>query len=286
MIADDNLSLPAPAKLNLFLHVTGQRPDGYHLLQTAFQLLDLCDQLSLRRTENSAISLCCTGTLADLPTEQNLIVRAARLLQAQTGSQQGASIDCDKRIPHGGGLGGGSSDAATTLLGLNALWKTGLSIDQLAALALQLGADVPVFVRGFSAWAEGVGDALSPLELAAQWYLIIDPGVSVPTAKIFSDEQLTRNTKPITLRAFLEQGGHNDCEAVAKRLFPEIGQAMLWLSQHGNTHLTGTGGCIFTAFKTRQEAELVAQQVPAKWHALIARGVNQSPLRQALEHRQ
>ena len=274
------LTLPAPAKLNLFLHITGQQADGYHTLQTIFQLLDYGDSIALRARQDGAIRL--QGNIEGLAPEQNLIVRAAKLLQSSTRCKLGADICCDKRLPHGGGLGGGSSNAATTLAGLNQLWGTRLSDAELASMGLQLGADVPVFIRGLSAWGEGVGESLRPVKLPHSWYLIIDPGVTVSTAHIFSDKYLTRNTQPITLAAFLKHGGHNDCEPVARRLFPLVDEAMAWLSQYTRASLTGTGGCIFAAFSAHSDAEQIASQAPARWRCIVARGVDESPLRRAL----
>lgn len=274
------LTLPAPAKLNLFLHIIGRRPDGYHLLQTVFQLLDYGDTLTLEHSPEPEIAL---GSMAgDIPLEENLIFRAARALQLATGCTQGARIQCHKRLPMGGGLGGGSSNAATALLGLNHLWNTGLNIGELARIGLSLGADVPVFVRGKSAWAEGVGECLSPIVLPQRYYLVVAPPCSVDTGRIFADEQLTRNTQPIKLAAFLEQGGRNDCEPVARRLFPAVDEAMNGLSAYGEARLTGTGGCIFLAFDSQVRAGQIAAQLPRGWQFFVARGTNRSILHRAL----
>ncbi len=274
------LSLPAPAKLNLFLHITGRREDGYHLLQTVFQLLDYGDTIELRRRADGEVRL--HSDMPGVSPRDNLAYRAAVDLQQASGSRQGVDIHLEKRLPSGGGLGGGSSDAATVLVGLNRLWQTGLSGDQLAALGLALGADVPVFVKGRCAWAEGIGESLQDVNLPERWYLVIDPRAHVATAAVFADKNLTRNTQPITLAAFLKQGGHNDCEPVARRLFPAVNEALNWLSGQGTARLTGTGGCVFAAFSSRADAETAAAIVPAKWLWFIARGVNESPLHRAL----
>ncbi len=274
------LTLPAPAKLNLFLHVTGRRADGYHTLQTLFQLLDHGDTLHFTARDDGVIAL--TPELPDVPAEQNLIVRAAKLLQRFSGCRLGADLHLQKRLPMGGGIGGGSSDAATTLLGLNALWQLALSIDTLAELGLQLGADVPVFVRGRSAWAEGVGEALTPVDLPARNYLILVPPCSVSTAAIFSSEALTRHTSAITIAAFREQGGRNDCEPVVRSLHPEVAFALDWLSRFAPSRMTGTGACVFAAFDDRATAESVLAQKPAGYDGFVATGVNHSPLHRAL----
>lgn len=275
------LSLPAPAKLNLFLHITGRRADGYHNLQTLFQLLDYSDTIDMKSRDDGKILL--HSEVAGVSPKDNLVYRAALALQKASGTHLGAELAIHKRLPFGGGLGGGSSDAATTLVGLNRLWQTDLKEAALAELGLALGADVPVFVRGQSAWAEGVGESLQNVVLPQRWYLVIDPGVSVSTAAIFADKDLTRNTQPITLAAFLKQGGHNDCEPVTRRLFAPVNEALEWLSSHGQARLTGTGGCIFAAFSSRQGADSVAGKVPARWRWFVARGVEHSPLHRALK---
>jgi 4-diphosphocytidyl-2-C-methyl-D-erythritol kinase len=267
---------PAPAKLNLFLHVTGRRPDGYHELQTLFQLVDLCDTLAIAEREDGRIERL--GGLPDVPAEQDLAVRAARALQAATGTRLGASLRVIKRIPVGGGLGGGSSDAATALLALNHLWDCGLSRDALAELGLPLGADVPVFVRGFSAWAEGVGERLEPVMVPERWYVIVRPGVSVPTREVFQSPELTRNSPIITIRAFFESGGRNDCEPVVRAHWPEVAEALDWLGRYAPARLTGTGSCIFASVASPSEAERIAARVPDTWRSFVARGLNVSPL--------
>jgi 4-diphosphocytidyl-2-C-methyl-D-erythritol kinase len=274
------LSLKAPAKLNLFLHITGRRPDGYHNLQTLFQLLDYGDQLDFSINADGDIRLA--PAIAGIPAEDNLIYRAAELLRRETGCTLGADIRLHKRLPMGGGLGGGSSDAATALVGLNTLWELGLSRRQLMDMGRQLGADVPVFVFGHSAWAEGIGEQLSAVEIPPAWYLVLAPGVEISTAKIFAHEGLTRNTHPIKIRAFLEQGGRNDCQTVVETLYPKVKEARLWLAQFAEARLTGTGACLFARFASEADAKSVLKQLPAPWQGFVAQGVNQSPLLEQL----
>ena len=270
----------APAKLNLFLHVTGRRTDGYHELQTLFQLIDLCDTIT--------ISLRADGLIerpigpAGVAPDADLTLRAALALQRASGTGQGADLRVHKRIPQGGGLGGGSSDAATTLLALNELWGCGLSLDDLASLALPLGADVPVFVRGFSAWAEGVGERLTPVSLPEAWYVIVYPGVGTSTREVFQSPELTRNSPLITIRAFFQSGGHNDCEPVVRASSPEVAAAIDWLAREGSAQLTGTGSCVFTARGSAAEAERLAARVPDRWMSFVARGLNTSPVHEQL----
>ena len=271
---------PAPAKLNLFLHVTGRRPDGYHELQTLFQLVDLCDSVAVTVRGDGRIER--PQGPADVPPESDLVVRAARALQAASGTHLGATLRVLKRIPLGGGLGGGSSDAATTLLALNALWGCGLGSDELARLGLPLGADVPVFVRGFSAWAEGVGERLTPVTLPERWYTVIHPGVGVSTRDVFQSSELTRNSPVITIRAFFEAGGRNDCEPVVRERCPEVAAALDWLSRYAPARLTGTGSCIFASCATAIEAERIAARVPDEWTSFVARGLNISPAHRSL----
>jgi len=271
---------PAPAKLNLFLHVTGRRPDGYHELQTLFQLIDLRDTVAITVLEDGRIER--PAGPAGVDPDSDLTVRAARALQTATGTRSGTSLRISKRIPMGGGLGGGSSDAATVLVALNHLWGCGLSIDELARLGLPLGADVPVFIRGSSAWAEGVGERLEPVELPERWYVIVHPGVSVPTRDVFQSPELTRNSPIITIRAALGPGAaeatRNDCEPVVRARFPEVADALSWLGNFAPARLTGTGSCIFAAFASAIEAERVAARVPDRWRTFVARGLNVSPL--------
>ena len=266
---------PAPAKLNLFLHITGRRADGYHELQTVFQLIDLCDTVTLTVRDDGVIERL-EGPVG-VPAESDLVVRAARALQAASRTRLGARLRVRKRIPMGGGLGGGSSDAATTLLALNRLWGCGLDLDQLARLGLPLGADVPVFVRGFSAWAEGVGERLTPVELPERWYVVIHPGVGVSTREVFQSPELTRNSPLITIRAFFEAGGRNDCEPVVRARCPEVAAALDWLSRYAPARLTGTGSCIFASCSTAIEAERIAARVPGEWTSFVAPGLDVSP---------
>jgi 4-diphosphocytidyl-2-C-methyl-D-erythritol kinase len=271
---------PAPAKLNLFLHVVGRRPDGYHRLQTLFQLVDLADTVSVAVREDGQIVR--PGAAYAVPAEDDLVVRAARALQSATASRLGASLAVRKRIPLGGGLGGGSSDAATVLLVLNSLWGCRLSLEQLAALGLPLGADVPVFIQGSSAWAEGIGEELTPVELPQAWYVIIHPGVGVGTREIFQSPELTRNSPLITIRAFFESGGRNDCEPVVRSQVPEVAAALEWLGRWAPARLTGTGACVFAACASAIDAERLAARVPDCWKSYVARGLNRSPLHELL----
>ncbi len=268
---------PAPAKLNLFLHIVGQRPDGYHRLQTAFQFIELADTLEFSEREDTRIAR--SGGLAGVGEDDDLTVRAARLLSAATGIRKGVDIRITKRIPAGGGLGGGSSDAATTLLALNLLWRLNLAPDSLATMGLQLGADVPVFVLGQAAWAEGVGEQLSPMAFEEVFYLVIDPGCLVSTAQVFADPELTRNSAPVTIPGFLSAGGRNDCETVVRKHYPEVAQALDWLGSFGDSRLTGTGGCVFLACPDAEQARAICAQVPGKWTGYVARGLNESPVR-------
>lgn len=266
---------PAPAKLNLFLHVLGRRADGYHELQTGFQFLDWGDSLGFEIRRDGAIDRSGWGRV---PAERDLVIRAAALLRERSGTGSGATIHLTKSLPVGGGLGGGSSDAATTLVALNRLWDAGLDPDALCDLGLELGADIPVFVRGHAAVAEGVGERLFPVEWPEAWYLVVDPGVAVSTRAVFEDPELTRNSPPTTIAGLLERGGRNDCEAVVRRRYPEVGRALDWLAGYGAACMTGTGGCVFATFETRGRAEELARQVPAPWRARVARGLNRSPL--------
>jgi 4-diphosphocytidyl-2-C-methyl-D-erythritol kinase len=273
---------PAPAKLNLMLHVVGRRADGYHELQTVFQLIDLCDRVRIRVREDGQITR--PAGAAGVAEADDLVVRAARALQAESGTGLGADIEVSKVIPMGGGLGGGSSDAATTLLALNRMWGTALDPGRIAAIGAGLGADVPVFVHGRSAWGEGVGERLTPVEMPGEtWYLVIFPGVAVPTAAVFQAPELTRNSPPTTMRGFLETGGRNDCEAVVRARFPAVAEALDWLARHAPARLTGTGSCVFASFSRAADAERVAARVPDEWRAFVARGVNRSPLLDELE---
>jgi len=265
---------PAPAKINLFLHVVGRRPDGYHLLQTAFQFLDYQDELSFDVTSDGTIARA--AAVSGIEESADLCLRAARLLQSHSGTARGAVIGLRKRIPIGGGLGGGSSDAATTLIALNELWGLGLSRAALAGLALQLGADVPVFVHGQAAWAEGVGEVLTPLDLEEPWYVVLAPPVHVSTGEVFQDPDLTRQTPPLTIRAFRAGQGANDLEAVVRRRYPEVDRTIRWLSQYGPARMTGSGACVFVVVASRAAGEEILGKAPCA--GFVARGMNRHPL--------
>ena len=271
----------APAKLNLMLHIVGRRSDGYHELQTVFQLITLYDAIDITVRDDGVISR--PNGPAGVPESEDLVVRAAHALKAATGTGLGADLSVLKRIPMGGGLGGGSSDAATTLVGLNQMWKTGLTSAQLATIGTKLGADVPIFIAGRSAWAEGIGERLTPVSLGAEsWYLVIFPGIAVPTASVFQAPELTRNSPPTTMRGFLETGGRNDCEAVVRARFPAVGEALEWLGRHAPARLTGTGSSVFAKFSRAADAERIAARVPDVWRAFVARGIDESPLLEEL----
>lgn len=267
---------PAPAKLNLFLHIVGRRADGYHELQTVFQLLDCGDFLDFEVTRGGEVRRASGPS--DLPAEVDLTVRAARLLKQRSGTPLGVDIHLRKNIPVQGGLGGGSTDAATVLVALNCLWRLELSVDSLAEIGREIGADVPVFVRGRSAWAEGIGDRLTPLDLPVRWFAVVRPGVSVSTAGVFQAPELTRNSPVITIADFLAAGGRNDCTPVVVRHHPEVGQALARLARHGPAQMTGTGACVFVPCADRVSAERALFGLPASWQGFVARGVNRSPL--------
>jgi 4-diphosphocytidyl-2-C-methyl-D-erythritol kinase len=275
------LTLPAPAKLNLMLHIVGRRADGYHELQTLFQFLDYGDELGFAVREDGEIRL--HTEIPGVPHDSNLIVKAARSLQQQSGCPLGADIWLDKRLPMGGGIGGGSSDAATTLLGLNHLWRLGWDEDRLAELGLALGADVPVFVRGRAAFAEGVGERLQPVELSEPWFLVVAPQVFVSTAEIFSAPELTRNTPPIKVRSLLAGGGHNDCQPVVEKRYPEVRNALNLLNKFVPAKMTGTGACVFGSFPNQGDADKVARQLPVTLPSFVAQGRNISMLHRRLE---
>ena len=269
-------SWPAPAKLNLLLRVVGRRPDGYHELQTVFQFLDLADQLYFRVTAEGVIGR--EGGASQVPPEQDLVVRAARLLQAHAGCRLGAQIRLDKRLPLGGGLGGGSSDAATTLAVLNRLWGLHLERQELAQLGLRLGADVPIFLFGRAAWGEGVGERLVALDLPEPWYLVLRPECEVSTAAVFQDPELTRNSPRITIRDFAAGQDGNDCLPVVRRRHPAVAQLFDWLNERQQARLTGTGACVFATCTDRDRAEALVAARPAGVQGFVARGLNRSPL--------
>jgi 4-diphosphocytidyl-2-C-methyl-D-erythritol kinase len=287
---------PAPAKLNLFLHVTGRRPDGYHLLQSVFQLVDRADTLHFDLRDDGGIVR--TTDLAGVPAEHDLVVRALRLLAAEYARRHGRQapgidVALEKVLPMGGGLGGGSSDAATALMAANHLWQAGLSREELMTLGLPLGADIPFFIFGETAFAEGVGEALQPVAGPDCWYVVIEPGVAVPTPAVFSAPDLTRDTKPVTISDFsrhlsdrrdLRGFGKNDLQAVAARLFPPVAEAVEWLGNYGDARMTGSGACVFCAFSSESEADRVLAAVPAIWTAWKTKALSQHPLKSLLQN--
>jgi 4-diphosphocytidyl-2-C-methyl-D-erythritol kinase len=274
---------PAPAKLNLFLHVTGRRPDGYHELQTLFQLVEFCDEVRIRVRPDGRIER--TAGADGVSAEDDLVVRAARRLQAEAGTRLGADLAVTKRIPMGGGLGGGSSDAATTLVALDRLWGLDLGVDRLAALGLELGADVPVFVRGRTALAGGVGERLEPAEVAPAWFAIVHPGIAVATGPVFQAPELTRNSAKITMRGSFTPGwperelpGRNDLEPVVASRHAPVRAALEWLGRRGRSRLTGSGACVFAAFADEHAARAALVGLPAEWQGFVAAGLRESPL--------
>jgi 4-diphosphocytidyl-2-C-methyl-D-erythritol kinase len=268
---------PAPGKLNLFLHVVGRRSDGYHLLQTAFQFIDLCDEVRFFRRPPGVIERL--GSVPGVLTEDDLAIRAARkLVPLARADAPGVAIEVTKRLPMQAGVGGGSSDAATVLTALNYLWGLKLPRDQLAAVGIELGADVPVFVHGRSAWAEGIGDELTPVDFPEPWYLLVRPDVAVATAEVFKAPELTRDSPVITIRGFLTAGGRNDCEPVVRRRFPAVAEALDWLDRFGPARLTGTGSCVYASMQGEGAARAVLARVPARWTGYVVRGTNRSPL--------
>lgn len=280
-----DLIWPAPAKLNLFLHITGRRADGYHLLQTVFQFVDYGDELRFGVRDDGAIHRLSEHP--EVAEQDDLTVRAARLLQQHSGTRLGADIHIHKRLPMGGGVGGGSSDAATTLVALNHLWNTGFSVRQLADMGLQLGADVPVFVNGFAAFAEGVGEQLTPIEPRCPWYLVVKPPVHVATAEIFGDPQLTRNSQAITICDLQASAAAMDelsnvCEPIAQQHYPEIADLISYLKRYGQARMTGTGACVFVPFEDEHHARQALAELPETWRGFVARGKNISPLHEML----
>ncbi|KFD18668.1 4-diphosphocytidyl-2-C-methyl-D-erythritol kinase [Tatumella ptyseos ATCC 33301] len=277
---------PSPAKLNLFLYITGQRADGYHDLQTLFQFLDFGDTLTIETTQRGALTL--HTPFSEVDNEHNLIIRAARLLKTTALADQrieasaGAEFSIEKRIPMGGGLGGGSSNAATVLVALNRLWNCGYSAETLAALGLQLGADVPVFIGGHAAFAEGVGERLKPASPPEKWYLVAHPGVSIPTPAVFGDQALTRDTPRRSLNQLMDDPWHNDCEAVVRKRFRKVDELLVWLLEYAPSRLTGTGACVFAEFDTEEAARRVLELAPEWITAFVARGMNISPLQERL----
>ena len=268
---------PAPAKVNLFLHVTGRRADGYHTLQTVFQFLDYGDTLEFFVTDDGRITR--STPLPGVSEDHDLTLRAARLLQDTAAVQKGAQIHLTKRIPAGGGLGGGSSDAATTLLALNELWDTQLSVPDLAALGLTLGADVPVFIHGHAAWAEGIGEILTPIEPPEAWYLVVVPPAPVSTAQVFADLELTRFSPTLTIRDFHEGHGlGNDLEPLVRSRYPQVDRAMRWLSEFGAARMSGSGGCVFLELADADRGRQILESIPPPFTGFVARGLNRHPL--------
>ena len=272
----ETIAWPAPAKLNLMLRIVARRADGYHELQTVFQFLDYQDQLFFSPRSDSRIVI--SNPLPGVAPELDLTFRAAQLLQTRTRTRQGVEIRLEKRLPMGGGLGGGSSDAATTLLALNQIWKTRLSKRQLADLGISLGADVPIFLGGHAAWAEGIGERLFEIDLPEPWYLILTPDCHVSTASIFASPDLTRNSPRIKIRDFLQGERSNDCLPVVRKLYPQVAEAFDWLEGHAPAQMTGTGACVFAGFPNEAAARAVYGQLPGGWQGFVARGNNHSPL--------
>ena len=275
------ITISAPAKLNLFLHITGQREDGYHLLQTVFQFLDYADTIQLSLREDSHIYR--VSNLDGVPAEDDLVVKAAKLLQEHCNSTLGVDISVEKVLPMGGGLGGGSSNAASVLVALNQLWGCGVSQQELMNLGAQLGADVPVFIFAQSAWAEGVGEVLKSVDLPEKWFLVLKPQINVSTAKVFANPQLQRDCSTITIRDFLAgqtQSIGNVCEKPVREMYPEVDEALNDLAKYGESKLTGTGACVFAAFDNQEQAEQALSELSKKWDGFVAKGMNQTPLKE------
>lgn len=274
---------PAPAKLNLFLHINGRRSDGYHELQTLFQFIDCCDMLDFKVTDNPDLVLH-SNMSSVVANNDNLILRAAKSLQLATGFKAGAEIWLDKRLPMGGGLGGGSSDAATTLVALNRLWNTQLSTSELATIGLKLGADIPVFIHGFAAFAEGVGEHLQQATPSEPWYLVITPDAHVSTAAVFQDPLLPRNTPKLTIDTLLNQPWTNDCQKLVVSKYPQVAKALGWLLEYAPSRMTGTGACVFGKFTQQQQALAALAKLPSDMQGFVAKGMNISPLITRLNH--
>ena len=277
-----SLGWPAPAKLNLFLHITGQRQDGYHLLQTVFQFIQLIDVIDFTILESGLVRRSSISLKID--ERDDLVIKAAQKIKKRSGSKLGVDISVKKNIPIGGGLGGGSSDAATTLVALNELWQTGLSIDELSEIGLSLGADIPFFINGNAAWAEGVGDKLTPINLDECFYLVIYPNCGISTKAVFEASDLTRNTPRITIRDFRDGNGKNDCELYVRNHYHDVTEALDWLGEYASSKLTGTGACLFAQFSDENEANEVKYKLPTKWQGYVVKGINKSPLLGRLIH--
>ncbi len=276
-----SMGWPAPAKLNLFLHVNGQREDGYHELQTLFQFVTQADYLDFKITQSPELKLHSNMGLS-VPDSDNLILKAAKSLQTHTQCQLGAEIWLDKRLPMGGGLGGGSSDAATTLVALNALWQTGLSRQELAEIGLSLGADVPVFINGYAAFAEGVGEKLQAVEADEPWYLVLIPEVHVSTQAVFQHPNLPRDTAKLSLSTLLNSEWKNDCQQLVADTYPQVAKALAWLVEYAPSRMTGTGACVFGTFNEQNEALSALEKLPKSLRGFVAQGINRSPLEQRL----
>ncbi|MDG2017927.1 MAG: 4-(cytidine 5'-diphospho)-2-C-methyl-D-erythritol kinase [Porticoccaceae bacterium] len=277
-----SITLPSPAKLNLFLHILDRREDGYHNLQTLFQILDYGDQLSFSVNKQPEINII--SNIEDVKPQDNLVFKAARALQQATNCRWGCDIELEKKLPMGAGLGGGSSNAATVLVGLNSLWQCDLSLEELANIGSNLGADIPVFIKGYTAFAEGIGDKLTPISLDEIWYLVVTPKIKVSTEQIFCHSELTRNAPAIKIRALSEELYRNDCQSVVETLYPEVTQVLDWLQRYGKPLMTGTGASVYCRFDSEQEAKQAQQTVPNSWNSFVAKGVNQSPLQKQLEN--
>lgn len=273
-------TFPSPAKLNLFLHIVGRMDNGYHQLETVFQFLDYHDTLAFKITEDNAITLLTP--IPGVDNNDNLIIKAARLLQSFTGCSRGVDIQLDKRLPMGGGLGGGSSNAATVLLALNTLWKTDLTIEQLAELGLSLGADVPIFIHGYAAFAQGIGEQLTPASPKTYWYLISKPNCSISTQSVFTSKDLTRDTPSIRYSDDNIENYHNDCQTWVIKHYPEVAKLLAWLIEYAPSQMTGTGACIFSRFSSKQEACYVQSLLPNGIESFVAEGLNKSPLHAAV----
>ncbi|AIF98567.1 4-(cytidine 5'-diphospho)-2-C-methyl-D-erythritol kinase [Alteromonas australica] len=272
---------PSPAKLNLFLHILGRYDNGYHKLQSLFQMLDYGDKLAFDINHTGTIAM--STPLKGVKDEDNLIIRAAKLLAAQTKTKLGAHISLEKCLPMGGGIGGGSSNAATTLVALNALWGTRLSVHQLADIGLQLGADVPIFVRGETSFAEGVGEQITPAPQPEQWFLVANPNVHISTGEIFTAQELTRNTPSMDWADYKFEETRNDCQQLVVNRYPEVAKLLQWLVHYAPSRMTGTGACVFAPFSDESLANDVQGKLPSSWQSFVAKGVNRSPLLEKLE---
>ena len=275
-----NLKLPAPAKLNLFLHIFGKRDDGHHNIQTVFQFVDWCDEITFHVREDDTLHLTSNTNISE---GENLIIKAAKCLQAESGTKRGADINLKKNIPMGAGLGGGSSDAATTLIALNTLWQTNFSQERLLKMGAKLGADVPIFIHGHAAWAEGVGNELTDMILPEPWYVLMIPPVHVSTKALYNDPRLTRDSAALTISSYQPDQGHNDFEKVLRFDYPEIAHALDWLGAFGRARMTGSGSVVFAGFDSQEEAGTIAAQVPSPGEAVVVKGLNQSPLHKMLK---